>query len=54
MKAIVIAVSDEVADDVARLLHGTLTINGYQVHGEPAVIDWPITVPLAPATSPDP
>lgn len=40
-KAILITCSDEVARDVAQLLHATLTINGYQVEGKPEIIDWP-------------
>lgn len=41
MKAVLVVLSDEVADDVARLFHGCLTMNGYDVQGPPAVIDWP-------------
>ncbi len=47
MRAIVVFLSDEVADNVARLFHSCLIINGYDVQTPPTVIDWP----LAPLTS---
>jgi len=35
-------VDDDHADDMARLIGATLTINGYRVNA-PEVIDWPET-----------
>lgn len=46
MKAVLVVLSDEVADDVARLFHGCLTMNGYDVQGRPEVIDWPVSAAL--------
>ncbi len=40
-KAIVLVVPAEIADDVARLVAATLSLNGYR-HDDPAVIDWPL------------
>ncbi|HXA33391.1 MAG TPA: hypothetical protein VNV87_14125, partial [Acidimicrobiales bacterium] len=40
-KAVVLIVSPEIAEDVANLIAGTLSINGYK-HNNPSVIDWPV------------
>ena len=42
MKAIVVVVSDEVANNVASLFRACLTMNGYGVQGMPHVIDLPL------------
>ncbi len=39
-KAIVLAVPDDQADDIARLVASALSLNGYK-HNQPGVIDWP-------------
>ena len=50
MRAIVVFLADEVAENVARLFHSCLTINGYD--GTVNVVDWPLA-PLTPKeTSP--
>ena len=41
MKAIVLVLDDEHADDIARIIGATLRLNRY-VTNEPQVIDWPI------------
>ena len=52
MKAVIVVLSDEVADDVARLFHGCLTMNGYGVQGMPHVIDLPLAALASEETSP--
>ena len=39
-KAVVLLVPDENADEIARLIAATLSMNGYG-HNTPGVIDWP-------------
>ena len=41
LKAVLIVMDADVADDVARLLAATLTMNGYNPT-RPEVIDWPL------------
>ena len=40
MKAIVLVLADDVADDVSRLIASALALNGYEAT-KPSVVDWP-------------
>lgn len=41
MKAIVLVLPDDVAEEVGRLIDATLHLNGYRTANEPQIIDWP-------------
>lgn len=39
-KAVILLVADDMANEIARLVEATLSLNGYG-HTTPGVIDWP-------------